>query len=200
MDGFRPNRDSLEFGHADQRLFTRILPVITAKLTEWLAAGEVVVQSDRRICDAPGRSFHARQLVVGARYPQLPYLWRQLTFDLPGGRARQPAGHRGTLHPGVAGDARSAGGRPRAGVAEGLTRLVFKAPTRGLSLHLGFDYVGEHKMGPLSIAMHQTKTSGGLALQAALSVARIRSVDGVLRNAAVVTTGPSLPARARSRL
>ena len=74
----------------------------------------------------------------------------------------------------------------------GLTRLVFKAPTRGLSLHLGFDYVGEHKMGPLSIAMHQTKMNGGLALQAALSVARIRALNGEMQNAAVVTTGPSL--------
>ena len=39
----------------------------------------------------------------------------------------------------------------------GITQLVFKAPTKGLSLHLGFDYVGEHKMGPLSIAMHQVQ-------------------------------------------
>ena len=192
MDGFRPNRDSLEFGHADQRLFTRILPVITAKLTEWLAAGEVVVQSDRRICDAPGRSFHARQLMVGARYPQLPYLWRQLTFDLPESeRANPPDIVELSIPEWLETLDLPADAREQA-VAEGLTRLVFKAPTRGLSLHLGFDYVGEHKMGPLSIAMHLTKTSGGLALQAALSVARIRSMDGVLRNAAVVTTGPSL--------
>ena len=192
MDGFRPNRDSLEFGHADQRLFTRILPVITAKLEEWLAAGEVVVQSDRRICDAPGRSFHARQLLVGARYPQLPYLWRQLTFDLPEAeRANPPDIVELSIPEWLETLDLPADAREQA-VAEGLTRLVFKAPTRGLSLHLGFDYVGEHKMGPLSIAMHQTKANGGLALQAALSVARIRSMDGVLRNAAVVTTGPSL--------
>ena len=192
MDGFPPNRDSLEFGHADQRLFTRILPVITAKLAEWLDAGEVVVQSDRRICDAPGRSFHARQLIVGARYPQLPYFWRQLTFDLPESeRANPPDIVELSIPEWLETLDLPADAREQA-VAEGLTRLVFKAPTRGLSLHLGFDYVGEHKMGPLSIAMHQTKTNGGLALQAALSVARVRSLDGTLRNAAVVTTGPSL--------
>ena len=192
MDGFTPNRDSLEFGHDDQRLFCRILPVISARLSEWLDAGETVVQSDRRVCDAPGRSFHARQLVVGARYPQLPYLWRQLTFDLP---EEERQGEPDIVEFSIPEwleildlptDVRDEV------AAQGLTRLVFKAPTRGLSLHLGFDYVGEHKMGPLSIAMHQTKMNGGLALQAALSVARIRALDGSMNNAAVVTTGPSL--------
>ena len=60
----------------------------------------------------------------------------------------------------------------------GLTKLVFKAPTKGLSLHLGFDYVGEHKMGPLSIAMFLVKQKKGVAIQAALSMARIISGFG----------------------
>ena len=192
MDGFPPNRDSLEFGHDDQRLFCRILPIITASLTSWLDAGETVVQSDRRICDAPGRSFHARQLVVGTRYVQLPYLWRQLTFELPEDeRANAPQIVELSIPEWLETLDLPADVRDEI-AAQGLTRLVFKAPTRGLSLHLGFDYVGEHKMGPLSIAMHQTKMNGGLALQAALSIARIRSLDGNLHNAALVTTGPSL--------
>ena len=74
----------------------------------------------------------------------------------------------------------------------GLERLVFKAPTKGLSLHLGFDYVGEHKMGPLSIAMFMVKQRNGLALQAALSMARIKDMTGDTNNIAMVTTGPSL--------
>ena len=192
VDGFAPNRDSFRFDMDDQELFAPILPLITDRLGKWLADGEMVVQSDRRICDAPGRSFHARQLVIGSRYPQLAYLWRQLVFEMP--EAEQtgrpdiiefsfpewldtldiPAGLRSRIE------------------ERDLTRLVLKAPTLGLSLHLGFDYVGEHKMGPLSIAMHQTKERNGLALQAALSVARIRSVDGKLSNAALITTGPSL--------
>ena len=192
MDGFTPNRDSRTFDHDDQRLFCNILPLITAKLTAWLDAGEVIVQSDRRICDAPGRAFHARQLVVGSRYPQLPYLWRQLTFDLPESeRSNDPAIIELSLPEWLEMLDLSADVLKQI-EDSGLTRLVFKAPTRGLSLHLGFDYVGEHKMGPLSIAMHQTKMNGGLALQAALSVARIRALNGEMQNAAVVTTGPSL--------
>ena len=192
MDGFTPNRDSRTFDHDDQLLFCNILPIITAKLTAWLDAGEVIVQSDRRICDAPGRAFHARQLVVGSRYPQLPYLWRQLTFDLPESeRSNDPAIIELSLPEWLEMLDLSADVRKQI-EDSGLTRLVFKAPTRGLSLHLGFDYVGEHKMGPLSIAMHQTKMNGGLALQAALSVARIRALNGEMQNAAVVTTGPTL--------
>ena len=74
----------------------------------------------------------------------------------------------------------------------GITQLVFKAPTKGLSLHLGFDYVGEHKMGPLSIAMFLVKQAQGVAVQAALSMARVKTISGKLRNNALVTIGPSL--------
>ena len=74
----------------------------------------------------------------------------------------------------------------------GVNQLVFKAPTLGLSLHLGFDYVGEHKMGPLSIAMHQVKQNNGIAIQAALSLARIRTLNGSISNTALITVGPSL--------
>ena len=74
----------------------------------------------------------------------------------------------------------------------GLTQLIFKAPTKGLSLHLGFDYVGEHKMGPLSIAMFLAKQNNGLAVQAALSMARVKTLDGESKNTALVTIGPSL--------
>ena len=74
----------------------------------------------------------------------------------------------------------------------GFTQLVFKAPTRGLSLHLGFDYVGEHKMGPLSIAMFLVKEKNGLAIQAALSMARAKTLKGQTKNTALITVGPSL--------
>lgn len=192
MDGFTPNRDSRTFDLDDQALFCDILPIITHKLKTWLDTGEVVVQSDRQICDAPGRSFHARQLVVGTRYPQLPYMWRQLTFDLPTSQhADEPDIIEFSIPEWLETLELPIDIRKKVEDA-GLTKLVFKAPTRGLSLHLGFDYVGEHKMGPLSIAMHKTKSNDGLALQAALSMARVRTLDGKLNNAAVVTTGPSL--------
>ncbi len=47
-------------------------------------------------------------------------------------------------------------------------------------------------MGPLSIAMHQVKQANGIAIQAALSVARARSADGGKKNTALVTIGSSL--------
>ena len=47
-------------------------------------------------------------------------------------------------------------------------------------------------MGPLSIAMSKVKEANGLALQAALSMARVRTLRGETQNTAIVTTGPSL--------
>ena len=73
-----------------------------------------------------------------------------------------------------------------------LTQLILKAPTRGLSLHLGFDYMGEHKMGPLSIAMFLVKQQSGLAVQAALSMTRMKNLHGINKNSALITIGPSL--------
>ena len=119
-------------------------------------------------------------------------MWRQLTFDLPEGQRRQTPDILEVSLPDWLTDL-GLDEELKARVRDaGLTQLIFKAPTKGLSLHLGFDYVGEHKMGPLSIAMFQVKQANGLAVQAALSVARVRSADGNLKNTALVTIGPSL--------
>ena len=192
IDGFHRNRDALAFSHENQELFAEILPYITARMKECFDAGNTIVQTDRQIGDAPGRSFHARQLLFGTDYPQLPYMWRQLTFDLPDADLQQEP-HimevsipKWLDHLGLPSDLKR-----RVEEAE-LTQLIFKAPTRGLSLHLGFDYMGEHKMGPLSIAMFKVKQANGLALQAALSMARVRTLQGEITNSALVTTGPSL--------
>ena len=192
IDGFHRNRDALAFSHENQELFAEILPYITARMKECFDAGGTIVQTDRQIGDAPGRSFHARQLLFGTDYPQLPYMWRQLTFDLPDADLQQEP-HimevsipKWLEHLGLPSDLKR-----RVEDAE-LTQLIFKAPTRGLSLHLGFDYMGEHKMGPLSIAMFKVKQANGLALQAALSMARVRTLQGEITNSALITTGPSL--------
>ena len=192
IDGFHRNRDALAFSEENQALFAEILPYITARMKGCFEAGSTIVQTDRQISDAPGRSFHARQLLFGTDYPQLPYMWRQLTFDLPDAE-RQEEPHilevsipKWLDHLGLPSDLKR-----RVEEAE-LTQLIFKAPTRGLSLHLGFDYMGEHKMGPLSIAMFKVKQANGLALQAALSMARVRTLNGDITNSALVTTGPSL--------
>ncbi len=192
VDGFTRNRDGVAFSEASQALFADVLPYLTHLIKEAFATGRTVVQSDRQVCDAPGRSFHARQLVVGTRYMQLPYMWRQLTFDL----TKEDQAERPDIVelsvPGWLEDL----GLPEALKARveeaGLPKLVFKAPTLGLSLHLGFDYVGEHKMGPLSIAMWKVREANGLALQAALSVARVKTLAGQMEHTALVTTGPSL--------
>ncbi len=192
IDGFDRNRDALAFSHESQALFAEILPYITAHMKECFGGSGAIVQTDRQIGDAPGRSFHARQLLFGTDYPQLPYMWRQLTFDLPDADLQQEP-HimevsipKWLEHLGLPSDLKR-----RVEEAE-LTQLIFKAPTRGLSLHLGFDYMGEHKMGPLSIAMFKVKQANGLALQAALSMARVRTLQGEITNSALVTTGPSL--------
>ena len=193
IDGFLKNRDALAFSAESQALFAEVLPYLTRCLTSCFESGTTVVQSDRQICDAPGRSFHARQLVVGTRYMQLPYMWRQLTFELPPvDRTGQPDILEVSV-PRWLEDLDLPDALKERVAEAGLNQLVFKAPTKGgLSLHLGFDYAGEHKMGPLSIAMAKVKEANGLALQAALSVARVKTLAGDLQNSAIITTGPSL--------
>ena len=192
IDGFVMNRDSLAFSEANQALFAEVFTHINRYMKEHLAAGDTIIQTDRQICDAPGRSFHARQMLFGTRYMQIPIMWRQLTFDLPrdqfGGRADilEVSIPHWLEDLGLPDDLK--GRIDKAG----LNQLVFKAPTKGLSLHLGFDYVGEHKMGPLSIAMFLVKQKKGLAIQAALSMARVKTLDNDMKTTAMITVGPSL--------
>jgi hypothetical protein len=192
IDGMLKNRDAIAFSVESQALFAKIIPYATRYFKASFAAGGSVIQSDRRVCDAPGRSFHVRQLIAGTRYLQLPYMWRQLVFDMPDAEKTGTPDILEVSLPRWLEDI----GLPDDLKAEvdkaGLNQLVFKAPTKGLSLHLGFDYVGEHKMGPLSIAMAKVKAANGIALQAALSMARIKTLEGEMQNTALITTGPSL--------
>ena len=192
VDGFPKNRDALSFSQENQELFSDVFPYITKYLTEHFEQGTTIVQTDRMIGDVPNRSFHARQLLFGTKYLQLPYMWRQLTFDLPEGELDKTPDILEVSVPNWLEDLSLPPSLIKRIENSGLTQLVFKAPTRGLSLHLGFDYLGEHKMGPLSIAMFKTKEAGGLAVQAALSVARIKTLDAKIENSALITLGPSL--------
>ena len=192
VDGFPRNRDALAFSEANQTLFAEIFPYITALMKERFESGDTIVQTDRQIGDAPGHSFHARQFLVGTHFPQLPYMWRQLTFDLPESELQREPEILEVSIPNWLDDLRLPSDLKERVEKAGITKLVFKAPTRGLSLHLGFDYMGEHKMGPLSIAMFLVKQANGLALQAALSMARVRNLNGGMSNTAMLTTGPSL--------
>ena len=192
IDGFQKNRDALAFSEENQALFSEVFGYINGYMKQRLAAGEAIIQSDRRIGDAVGRSFHARQLLFGSDYLQVPYMWRQLTFDLPENERRGPPDILEVTIPNWLQDLGMDDDLKERIRASGLTKLVFKAPTKGLSLHLGFDYVGEHKMGPLSIAMFQVKQANGQAIQAALSMARVRTLAGEMNNTAMVTIGPSL--------
>ena len=192
VEGFTRNRDALAFSEDNQRLFTQVFHKVCETMQACFASGEDIVQTDRQICDAPGRSFHARQLLFGTRYMQAPYMWRRLTFDLPQDQWQESPDILEVSVPHWMDDLDLDEGLKNELRDAGITQLVFKAPTRGLSLHFGFDYVGEHKMGPLSIAMHQVKQNNGLAVQAALSMARARALDGQIANTALVTVGPSL--------
>ena len=197
VEGFTRNRDALAFSEDNQRLFTPVFHKVSDKMEACFASPNPdmdngIVQTDRQICDAPGRSFHARQLLFGTRYMQAPYMWRRLTFDLPQEQWQEPPHILEVSAPHWMDDLDLDDELKQRLRDSGITQLVFKAPTRGLSLHFGFDYVGEHKMGPLSIAMHQVKQSNGLAVQAALSMARARTLAGEITNTALVTVGPSL--------
>ncbi len=192
IDGFDRNRDALAFDEPSQALFSQVFSYINEYMKKNFASGEAIIQTDRQIGDAPGRTFHARQLLFGDNYLQAPYMWRQLTFDLRPSEVQQEPEILEVSIPNWLEDLsipEDLKGRIR---ESGLTQLIFKAPTKGLSLHLGFDYVGEHKMGPLSIAMFLVKQNNGLAVQAALSTARIRNLRGEISNTAMVTIGPSL--------
>ena len=197
VEGFTRNRDALAFSEDNQRLFTQVFHKVCEKMEACFDSlnpdmENGIVQTDRQICDAPGRSFHARQLLFGTRYMQAPYMWRRLTFDLPQDQWQESPDILEVSVPHWMDDLDLDEPLKQELRDSGITQLVFKAPTRGLSLHFGFDYVGEHKMGPLSIAMHQVKQNNGLAVQAALSMARARTLDGQIANTALVTVGPSL--------
>ena len=192
IDGFDANRDSIAFSDKNQTLFAEVFSYVTEHMKKSFASGDVIVQSDRHICDVPGRSFHARQLLFGTRYLQIPIMWRQLTFDMPIDEIANTPDILEISIPVWLEDLGLPEALKRRIVDAGLTQLIFKAPTRGLSLHLGFDYVGEHKMGPLSIAMFLVKQKNGLAVQSALSMARAKTLDGRMHNTALVTIGPSL--------
>ena len=90
IEGFTRNRDALAFSEDNQRLFTQVFHQVCDKMESAFASGEDIVQTDRQICDAPGRSYHARQLLFGTRYMQAPYMWRRLTFELPQAQWPEP--------------------------------------------------------------------------------------------------------------
>ena len=192
IDGFPRNRDAEAFNEDNQALFAEVFQHINKMMSQHLESGETIIQTDRQVGDAPGRSFHARQMLFGLSYLQIPIMWRHLTFDLPSARMIEPPDILEVSIPrwledlGMPDDLKS---RVR---DAGLDQLVFKAPTKGLSLHLGFDYVGEHKMGPLSVAMYLVKQANGVAVQGALSMARAKTLDGTMKNTALITVGPSL--------
>ena len=196
VDGFTPNRDALAFSEEDQAVFAEVFGYINNYMERQLESGQGIIQSDRQIADAPGRSYHARQLLFGVRYPQIPLMWRQLTFDLPGDlpgdRSREAPDIVEVSIPHWLSDLGLPDSLKDRLKAAGVTQLVFKAPTKGLSLHLGFDYVGEHKMGPLSVAMFLVKQKKGLAIQGAVSLARAKTIHGAGKTTALVTIGPSL--------
>ena len=192
IDGFAKNRDGVVFTTESQTLFTEVFGYINSYMEDSLAAGDTIVQSDRQVGDAPGRSFHARQMLFGTRYMQIPLMWRQLTFPVSEEVSRQEPDILEVSLPHWMEDLPMPEELKKRLRDAGLTQLVFKAPTKGLSLHLGFDYVGEHKMGPLSIAMFKVKQVDGLAIQAALSMARAKTMSGQMKNTALITVGPSL--------
>ena len=147
VEGFTRNRDALAFSEDNQRLFTQVFHKVCDKMEASFASGEAIVQTDRQICDAPGRSFHARQLLFGTRYMQAPYMWRRLTFELPQDQWQESPDILEVSVPHWMDDLDLADGLKQELRDAGITQLVFKAPTRGLSLHFGFRLRGRAQDG-----------------------------------------------------
>ena len=147
VDGYDRNRDDVAFNEENQALFAEVLHYTVEYMRAKLAAGDTIIQTDRQIGDAPGRSYHARQMLFGERYPQLPFCWRQLTFDMPPDQMTSEPDILEVTIPcwlddlGMPEDLKT---RIR---EKDIHQLVFKAPTKGLSLHFGFDYIGEAQDG-----------------------------------------------------
>ena len=192
IDGFPSNRHANLLTEEDQDLLSEILPHITEYMRNHFQKGDSIIQSDRQIGDVIDRSFHARQLLFGSDYPHVAYMWRKLTFDLSEKNTGSSPDILEISLPHWLDILELPDQLKSRILKNNLDKLILKAPTKGLSLHLGFDYVGEHKMGPLSTAMFMVRQSGGLAIQAALSMARAHTLDGNPVNTALVTVGPSL--------
>lgn len=192
VDGFTRNRDALAFDETSQEIFTDVISRIADVLEEHLTSGDYIVQTDRQIGDADGSTFHARQLLFGTHYLHLPYMWKQLTFDLPHQSEQDSPDILEISLPDWLTDIGLSDDLKERINSVGLNQLILKAPTKGLSLHLGFDYAGEHKMGPLSVAMFKAKQQGDIAVQAALSIARAKTLEGKMNHTAMITVGPSL--------
>jgi len=192
IDGFTKNRDAIAFSEENQSLFADILPYISKYIKESFANKSQIIQVDRQIGDIDDQSFHARMLLCGMNYTGLPYMWKQLTFPISETKkTNKPDIIELTIPKWLETIKLPQALKNRINQAN-LNQLILKAPTKGLSLHLGFDYMGEHKMGPLSIAMFLVKQKSGLAIQAALSMARIKDINGATKNSALITIGPSL--------
>jgi len=137
IDGFAKNRDGVVFSSENQTLFTEVFAYINKFMEEKLASGDTIVQSDRQVADAPGRSFHARQMLFGTKYMQIPIMWRQLTFPATEEIAREKPDILEVSLPHWMEDLGLPEELKKRLTDQGFTQLVFKAPTRGLSLHLG---------------------------------------------------------------
>ena len=192
IDGFTKNRDAIAFSEENQSLFADILPYISEYIEKEIANKSQIIQIDRQIGDVNNQSFHARMLLCGTEYTGLPYMWKQLTFPINETKKNNEPDIIELSIPKWLEIINLPKSLKNKINETNLNQLILKAPTKGLSLHLGFDYMGEHKMGPLSIAMFLVKQKSGLAVQAALSMARIKSLKGETKNSALITIGPSL--------
>ncbi len=192
IDGFIKNRDSIAFSEENQSLFAEIIPYISKYIKEQFKNKSEIIQVDRQIGDLDDQSFHARMLLCGTDYAGLPYMWKQLTFPISKTKKISNPNIVELSIPKWLECIKLPPELKKRINQANLNQLILKAPTKGLSLHLGFDYMGEHKMGPLSIAMFLVKQQSGLAIQAALSMTRMKTLQGEIKNSALITVGPSL--------
>ena len=160
-----------------QKAILDAAPQTLAKLRAYLARAPLV-KVERVIGDNPAFNVTctAYQSIQRPEQIRQAYMWSRTLRPHPGQGARCPG--------------------PRLSVIcvpewSDTDRQVLVFPESGVTVLLGFDYVGEMKMGFLRMAMWEAKQAGMLGLHAGSKIVRVRGGNGNIRRVGMLFFGLS---------
>ena len=153
------------------------VPLTLAKLRKYLARAPLV-KVERVIGDNPAFNVTCTVYQSVQRPEQIrqAYMWSRTLRPRPGAGASCP------------GPALSVICVPEWSDTD---RQVLVFPESGVTVLLGFDYVGEMKMGFLRMAMWEAKQAGMLGLHAGSKIVRVRGANGKIRRVGMLFFGLS---------
>ncbi len=160
-----------------QKAILANVPLTLAKLRKYLARAPLV-KVERVIGDNPefNVTCTAYQSVQRPEQIRQAYMWSRTLRPRPGAGASCP------------GPALSLICVPEWSDTD---RQVLVFPESGVTVLLGFDYVGEMKMGFLRMAMWEAKQAGMLGLHAGSKIVRVRGANGKIRRVGMLFFGLS---------